>query len=77
MLVVPHRVKVEAGGAPEQKPLPGMGERACVREQAPQLDEPRVDEQRAGPGQLDDRALKPERVADLQADVLEDVAPSR
>ena len=53
LLVVAHRVEVEAGRPAEEKPAPFERARAGVREERVEVDEPRVDEHRLACGQRD------------------------
>ena len=77
LLVLAHRVEVEAGRAAQQQPPPVLRVRAALREEPVERDEPRVDEQGAARGQVDLGAREPERILDRRPRLLDGVPPPR
>ncbi len=74
LLVVAHAVQVEAARLAHQQP-PALGKgRTDAREEAVELDQPRVDENRGGGVQVDLRAGQAERVLEHRGHLLELVA---
>src|SRR4051794_25734491 len=63
--------------SPEQQTLPVVRARAGLTEERSEADEARIDEQRAGRGQVHDRLLEREWIDELGADVLELVTATR
>ena len=78
MLVLPHAVQLEAARPAEQEPAAVGRVGAGLGEQALELDEPRVDEERAASSfERHLRALQPEWVLDHRPRTLERIAAAR
>ena len=77
VLVVAHAVQVEARRPPQQQPPPVVRAGAALREEPVELDQARVDEQRAGRLERLLDPLEAERVLDHRDRALELVAAAR
>ena len=77
LLVLAHRVQVEARRPPQQQPPSVLRVRAALGEEPVERDEPRIDEQGAAGGEIDLRVRQPEGVVDHRLRLLDHVAPSR
>src|SRR5579864_2524640 len=75
--VLADAVQLVPGRAPQQQPPPVLRVRAALREEALQLDEPRIDDERLRLALLERRTREPERVLDREAYRVERVAASR
>src|SRR5205807_10549986 len=77
VLVLAHAVQLEAARAAQEQPAAVVRVRARLGEESVELDEARVDEERAAAGKLHLRPLEPERVLEERARLAERVAPAR
>ena len=77
LLVVAHRVEVEAGRPAEEKPAPFERARPGVREERIEVDEPRVDEHGLARGQRDLDLLEAERVLEHRLRGLDRIPAAR
>ncbi len=77
LLIIADAVEVEAGRPPQEQPATLRRARAGFREEAIDVDEPRVDEDRRGRRQRHCDPLEPERILDHHLGFLDRVAPAR
>ena len=74
LLILAHAVQIEAGGPAEQHPAAALAQAGILREQAVEVDEPWVDEERRLASEVGLCACQPERILEHRPHGFEAVA---